>query len=118
MVLDGHKWTSMPSMAARSRSRSSASLDPAAASSSSDATAVTSAQSGAQGGDPSTPPYALMEHVPLAIFVNGLLSAFNELRHCAPLSLASALATILQVDVCGTHIQQQHPDVISTAQAE
>ena len=59
-----------------------------------------------------------MEHVPLAIFVNGLLSAFNELRHCAPLSLASALATILQVDVCGTHIHQRHPVVISTAQAE
>ena len=96
MVLDTHKWTSMPSMAARSRGRSSSSADPAAAASS-DAAAPSSASNGAHGVDPSTPPYALMDHVPLAIFVNGLLSAFNELRHCAPLSLATALASILQV---------------------
>ncbi len=96
MVLDTHKWTSMPSIAARSRGRSSSSADPAAAASS-DAAAPSSASNGAHGGDPSTPPYALMDHVPLAIFVNGLLSAFNELRHCAPLSLATALASILQV---------------------
>ena len=96
MVLDTHKWTSMPSMAARSRGRSSSSADPAAAASS-DAAAPSPAANGAHGGDPSTPPYALMDHVPLAIFVNGLLSAFNELRHCAPLSLATALASILQV---------------------
>ncbi len=96
MVLDTHKWTSMPSMAARSRGRSSASADPAAAASS-DAAAPSSVSTGAHGGDPSTPPYALMDHVPLAIFVNGLLSAFNELRHCAPLSLATAIASILQV---------------------
>lgn len=95
MVLDTHKWTSMPSMAARSRGRSSSSADPAAAASS-DAAVPSPAANGAHGGDPSTPPYALMDHVPLAIFVNGLLSAFNELRHCAPLSLATALASILQ----------------------
>ena len=100
MVLDTHKWTSMPSMAARSRGRSSASSDPAAAASSSETAGPTLAANGAQGGDPSTPPYALMDHAPLAIFVNGLLSAFNELRHCAPLSLASALASILQVRFC------------------
>ena len=96
MVLDTHKWTSMPSMAARSRGRASSSADPAAAAAS-DAAAPSSASNAAHGGDPSTPPYALMDHVPLAIFVNGLLSAFNELRHCAPLSLATALASILQV---------------------
>lgn len=47
--------------------------------------------------DPSNPPYALMEHAPLAIFTNGMLAAFNELRHCAPLSIAPAIANLLQV---------------------
>ncbi len=50
-----------------------------------------------------------MDHVPLAIFVNGLLSAFNELRHCAPLSLGTALASILQVkfeaNICSSESQ-------------
>lgn len=47
--------------------------------------------------DPASPPYALMEHAPLAILTNGMLAAFNELRHCAPLSLAPAIASLLQV---------------------
>lgn len=38
------------------------------------------------------PPYCLMEHPPLAIFVNGVAAAMNELRPCAPLSLKHALA--------------------------
>lgn len=42
------------------------------------------------------PPQVLMEHMPLAVFVNGLLQAFNELRHCTPLSLGSAVAQTLQ----------------------
>ena len=29
------------------------------------------------------PPYALMQHPPLAILVNSISTAFNELRHCA-----------------------------------
>ena len=97
MVLDSHKWTAMPSMAARSRNRSSTSSEAAAASAPSDLPGAPTATDGPQGADPSTPPYALMEHAPVAIFVNGLLSAFNELRHCAPLSLAGPLASILQV---------------------
>lgn len=47
--------------------------------------------------DPSKPPPTLMDHAPLAIFTNGVLAAFNELRHCAPLSLAPAVASLLQV---------------------
>jgi len=37
-----------------------------------------------------------VDHAPLAIYANGLLAAFNELRHCAPLSLRAATAAQLQ----------------------
>jgi len=47
-------------------------------------------------GEDAGPPYSLLEHMPLAVFTNGLLSAFNELRHCALLSLASPVAQIVQ----------------------
>ena len=47
-------------------------------------------------GEDAGPPYSLLEHMPLAVFTNGLLSAFNELRHCALLSLASPVAHIVQ----------------------
>lgn len=49
------------------------------------------------GEDNAGPPYALLEHAPLAILTNGLLAAFNELRHCAPLSLCTSVSAILQV---------------------
>ncbi|XP_043722545.1 conserved oligomeric Golgi complex subunit 8-like [Telopea speciosissima] len=39
-----------------------------------------------------TPPSYLMEHPPLAVFVNGVSAAMNELRPCAPLSLKHMLA--------------------------
>ena len=48
-------------------------------------------------GEEAGPPYSLLEHMPLAVFTNGLLSAFNELRHCALLSLSIPVAQIVQV---------------------
>lgn len=39
-----------------------------------------------------TPPSCLMEHPPLAVFVNGVSAAMNELRPCAPISLKRLLA--------------------------
>ncbi|KAF2304325.1 hypothetical protein GH714_029968 [Hevea brasiliensis] len=39
-----------------------------------------------------TPPSYLMEHPPLAVFVNGVSAAMNELRPCAPISLKFVLA--------------------------
>ncbi|XP_040997355.1 conserved oligomeric Golgi complex subunit 8 [Juglans microcarpa x Juglans regia] len=39
-----------------------------------------------------TPPAHLMEHPPLAVFVNGVSAAMNDLRPCAPLSLKHLLA--------------------------
>ena len=50
-----------------------------------------------QATDDGAPPVALMEHPPLAMFANGVLSAFNELRHCAALSLRAPVIAALQV---------------------
>jgi hypothetical protein len=82
-VAEQHRWAAMPSAAA--------------------AAAAAAARPGAAGDaaespeDPSNasanaPPYALLEHVPVAAFVNGALSAFNELRHCAASASAAAAA--------------------------
>jgi hypothetical protein len=54
---------------------------------------------GAGGGaapDDLSPPYALMEHLPLAVLTNGVLSSLNELRHCAPAPLRRPMAALLQ----------------------
>ncbi|CAA0821288.1 conserved oligomeric Golgi complex component-related / COG complex component-related [Striga hermonthica] len=45
-----------------------------------------------QSHDDITPPSNLMEHPPLAVFINGVSAAMNELRPCAPLSLKNVLA--------------------------
>lgn len=71
-VLDLHRWVPLPPVGAPVRS------------------------SGEDGPDDVTPPYALMEHPPLAAFVNGVLAALNELRHCAPSNLKKLLALELQ----------------------
>ncbi|KAF8035969.1 hypothetical protein BT93_C1864 [Corymbia citriodora subsp. variegata] len=39
-----------------------------------------------------TPPSHLMEHPPLAVFINGVSVAMNELRPCAPISLKHIIA--------------------------
>ncbi len=45
---------------------------------------------GGQGGEEHasvTPPMALVEHTPLAVYTNGVLAALNELRHCCPVEV-------------------------------
>eukprot|EP01018_Ginkgo_biloba_P022744 Gb_37671 [translate_table: standard] len=68
LVLDSHRWVPLPPVGMASRGSTDESPDGVA------------------------PPYSLMEHPPLAIFVNGVLAALNELRHCAPINLKSVLA--------------------------
>ena len=92
-VLEVHKWAAMPSAAARQRRQASGAIGSDAHPS---AAAATNG-SGAGGGPDLAPPYELMEHVPLALLVNGLLGALNELRHCAALSLAGPVVRLVQV---------------------
>lgn len=68
VVLDSHRWVPMPSVGFV-------------------ANGVVDETS-----DDVTPPSVLMEHPPLAVFVNGVSAAMNELRPCAPLSLKNVLA--------------------------
>lgn len=78
-MLDVHKWLSMPSAASRSRRAPPQSAEPAKPST-----------------DAGSPPYVLMDQPPLALLVNGMLAAFNELRHCALLSLREPVAEVIQ----------------------
>eukprot|EP00887_Chlorella_sp_A99_P006351 scaffold3.g6351.t1 len=97
VMLDTHKWIAMPTLAARGRTTS----DAGGASMPTGAAADRGAggDGAADAGDVAAaagPPYALMEHLPLAVYTNGLLAAFNELRHCAPLSIREPVAGAVQ----------------------
>ncbi|KAG0632021.1 hypothetical protein M758_1G298600 [Ceratodon purpureus] len=72
-VLDSHRWVPLPPV---TLGRGTSSLD--------------------HSPDDVAPPYSIMEHPPLAAFVNGVLAALNELRHCAPINLKATLALELQ----------------------
>ena len=49
-----------------------------------------------QSDEALAPPMVLLEHQPLAAYCNNILSALNELRLCAPLSLACDVADQLR----------------------
>ncbi|KAF3648584.1 putative cinnamoyl-CoA reductase 1-like [Capsicum annuum] len=68
LVLDSHRWVPLPAVGFPTSSFSEESHEDV------------------------TPPSSLMEHPPLAVFVNGVSAAMNELRPCAPLSLKHVLA--------------------------
>ncbi|XP_070043026.1 conserved oligomeric Golgi complex subunit 8 isoform X2 [Nicotiana tomentosiformis] len=68
LVLDSHRWVPLP------------------------AVGFPASSFGEESQEDVTPPSSLMEHPPLAVFVNGVSVAMNELRPCAPLSLKHVLA--------------------------
>ncbi|KAK9273654.1 hypothetical protein L1049_018464 [Liquidambar formosana] len=68
LVLDSHRWVPLPAIGFPSHSV------------------------GDEIQEDVTPPSYLMEHPPLAVFVNGVSAAMNELRPCAPMSLKHMLA--------------------------
>jgi hypothetical protein len=82
-LLEGHKWVALSGRAAAQRAAAAGGED---------------GGGGGGGGEAGGggPPYSLMDHVPLAVYCNGLLAALNELRHCAPQSLRGAAAAALQ----------------------
>lgn len=48
------------------------------------------------GSDQYDPPIGILDSPPLAVFLNGILAALNELRLCAPVSLGPRLGRALQ----------------------
>ncbi|KAF8070905.1 COG8 [Scenedesmus sp. PABB004] len=102
--LDAHKWVAMPSpMFSKAREAQQAQPDGGG-------DGAGGAGGGAAGAE-LAPPYALMEHVPLAVFTNGALSALNELRHCALLPLQRPAAALLQgalEQVAGALVHYRH----------
>ncbi|XP_058099523.1 conserved oligomeric Golgi complex subunit 8 isoform X1 [Magnolia sinica] len=68
LVLDSHRWVPLPAVGFTSNGTTDESQDDV------------------------TPPSYLMEHPPIAVFVNGVSAAMNELRPCAPVSLKHILA--------------------------
>ncbi|KAK9078477.1 hypothetical protein SSX86_002534 [Deinandra increscens subsp. villosa] len=68
LVLDSHRWVPQP------------------------AVGFSSSSFGEESQEDVTPPPNLMEHPPLAVFINGVSAAMNELRPCAPTSLKHILA--------------------------
>ncbi|XP_057799711.1 conserved oligomeric Golgi complex subunit 8 [Salvia miltiorrhiza] len=75
LVLDSHRWVPLPAVGFPAHSF------------------------GDESHDDVTPPSSLMEHPPLAVFINGVSAAMNELRPCAPISLKHVLAQELVKDL-------------------
>ncbi|XP_061359913.1 conserved oligomeric Golgi complex subunit 8 [Gastrolobium bilobum] len=67
LVLDSHRWVPLPAVGFPANTV------------------------GEESQEDVTPPSYLMEHPPLAVFINGVSAAMNELRPCAPISLKHVL---------------------------
>ncbi|KAL9224722.1 hypothetical protein vseg_000731 [Gypsophila vaccaria] len=79
LVLDSHRWVPLP------------------------AVGFSGGISMEENQDDVTPPSYLMEHPPLAVFINGVSLAMNELRPCAPVSLKHILAQELVKGLKAVH---------------
>ncbi|CAJ2635864.1 unnamed protein product [Trifolium pratense] len=79
LVLDSHRWVPLPSVGFRSNTAEESKEDV-------------------------TPPSYLMEHPPLAVFINGVSAALNELRPCAPANESG-----LFLSLCRAFIEVAYP---------
>lgn len=125
--LEAHKWVALPGgvmpkpkpAAAAGAAGEGESEGGAAGGKDADGKAAAGAAAGA-GGEDLAPPYALMEYVPLAVLVNGLLGALNELRHCALASLAAPMAGLLQAaleQAAGAMVHYKHSRALAANEA-
>mmetsp|Transcript_14649 Transcript_14649/g.36788 ORF Transcript_14649/g.36788 Transcript_14649/m.36788 type:complete len:614 (-) Transcript_14649:93-1934(-) len=86
MSLERHKWVPMPNIPYAPKRQLSSNGEKK----------EDTKEAGAEALEDLSPPHVLMEHLPLAVFVNGILQAFNELRHCTPLALRTPVGQSLQ----------------------
>ena len=47
-----------------------------------------------------SPPLSLLEYPPLAVFANALVTCFNDLRLCLPLSVAPVVVSEVRAAIC------------------
>lgn len=115
--LESHKWLAMPTPMFSKKA-------PADGHSSGSATAGASATNGdsnAESEPDLSPPYAIMEHFPLAIFTNCVLAALNDLRHCAMLSLRKPMGLLLQAaleQVASSLVHYRHTHSLSDSEGQ
>ncbi|GIL45758.1 hypothetical protein Vafri_2911 [Volvox africanus] len=131
--LESHKWVAMPPpMLARSRADKQPQPQAAAAAAGEGDEVAGEGEAGgltvigstaavgtAAAEDESGPPYIIMEHLPLAVYLNGVLTALNELRHCALLSISKPLAGLLQTALehaAGSMVHYRHTHALNSSE--
>jgi hypothetical protein len=103
-ALAAHRWVAAPATARASAAAAAAAAVSAvtlAATAAQQAGGGAALTAGATPEDELAPPASLMEQPPVASFVNALLAALNELRHCALPALRAPLAAALHDALCG-----------------